>query len=711
MASNNMYRVGDFVYFESSATAPYQIRRIDELNKTPTGAVEAKVACYFRRRDVSIALINQAEKYYVNDYDGSDEDCGPPDSAPNGVGDGGPTKRSRTAITELDKHRIKHRELFLSRQIECLPATHIRGKCSVTLYNDAEPLTNYLAREDTFYYKLIYDPALKTLQEDRGAMRIGSDHQSEIQSLLKGSETDPRFSSKLEELVWKPGRLTNQEIDMFCLLVRAVGTLGRAYDTSSSCRQPLLLSAASASGRDITRQHAHDLLHKADYDVKKAIELLLPSGQPVVCKDQLEEWSTSESHLFEEALDKYSKVFPDILSDYMPWKTHKSLVEMYYFWKTTDRYVRQRRTKLAAQEHKLKQVYIPNYSKPNPSVLYNGPEKGGRGCEGCPATTSPQWYAWGPQNLLYRLCTSCWTYWKRYGGLRNLVSKGSGSNSSSGRPCPEQRAQERQAASRTSSQTSGSTSETDSKPMVIADGPVGSTASTSIPSQSAMRYAEGSGVPAALVSGPRGTLCFRTPSIIRLARVLCPELVRPVLLARRPGKPAETTATGGSSSISGSGDAVADSLSFAALRTTVEPLLSRLPDPTVLLVRPRRIAPLDCVINNLAERKGIPLQRIDFSHALGSASQLNGPILAAGKRLRSPSGGNELNGTGASSTKREMGDLLNGTQPVQEDNTSTSPPPCKKQATTGATGGTRTDPSNGIIIVPDGPVEKEENCC
>ncbi|VDP62937.1 unnamed protein product [Schistosoma mattheei] len=36
MASNNMYRVGDFVYFESSATAPYQIRRIDELNKVST---------------------------------------------------------------------------------------------------------------------------------------------------------------------------------------------------------------------------------------------------------------------------------------------------------------------------------------------------------------------------------------------------------------------------------------------------------------------------------------------------------------------------------------------------------------------------------------------------------------------------------------------------------------------------------------------------
>ncbi|VDQ13262.1 unnamed protein product [Trichobilharzia regenti] len=33
------------------------------MNKTPTGAVEAKVACYYRRRDVSNTLINQAEKY------------------------------------------------------------------------------------------------------------------------------------------------------------------------------------------------------------------------------------------------------------------------------------------------------------------------------------------------------------------------------------------------------------------------------------------------------------------------------------------------------------------------------------------------------------------------------------------------------------------------------------------------------------------------
>ena len=57
-----MYRVGDYVYFECSSSAPYQIRRIEELNKTPNGNVEAKVMCFYRRRDLSSALILLAGK-------------------------------------------------------------------------------------------------------------------------------------------------------------------------------------------------------------------------------------------------------------------------------------------------------------------------------------------------------------------------------------------------------------------------------------------------------------------------------------------------------------------------------------------------------------------------------------------------------------------------------------------------------------------------
>ncbi|VDN40570.1 unnamed protein product, partial [Dibothriocephalus latus] len=125
-------------------------------------------------------------------------------ASPDANGSGGGSNAN--SLTDIQRHQIKHRELFLSHQVECLPATHIRGeawylcllevdlsfcvlglvgKCSVTLYNEVEPLTSYVQREDAFYYRLIYDPSTKRLQEDRGSMRIGSDFQSEIQPLLK----------------------------------------------------------------------------------------------------------------------------------------------------------------------------------------------------------------------------------------------------------------------------------------------------------------------------------------------------------------------------------------------------------------------------------------------------------------------------------------------------------------------------------------------
>ncbi|XP_077864864.1 metastasis-associated protein MTA3-like [Saccoglossus kowalevskii] len=59
----NMYRVGDYVYFETSSSQPYLIRRIEELNKTPNGNVEAKVVCFYRRRDISSSLIQLADKH------------------------------------------------------------------------------------------------------------------------------------------------------------------------------------------------------------------------------------------------------------------------------------------------------------------------------------------------------------------------------------------------------------------------------------------------------------------------------------------------------------------------------------------------------------------------------------------------------------------------------------------------------------------------
>jgi len=56
-------------------------------------------------------------------------------------------KPVKEELSEKHQHQLKHRELFLSRQVETLPATHIRGKCTVTLLNETESLRSYLNRD------------------------------------------------------------------------------------------------------------------------------------------------------------------------------------------------------------------------------------------------------------------------------------------------------------------------------------------------------------------------------------------------------------------------------------------------------------------------------------------------------------------------------------------------------------------------------------
>ena len=60
-----------------------------------------------------------------------------------------------------------------------------------------------------------------------------------------------------------------------------------------------------------------DTLHRSGYDIAKAVTSLVPQGGPVLCRDEMEEWSASEANLFEEALDKYGKDFNDIRQDFV----------------------------------------------------------------------------------------------------------------------------------------------------------------------------------------------------------------------------------------------------------------------------------------------------------------------------------------------------------------------------------------------------------
>ncbi|XP_065371755.1 metastasis-associated protein MTA3 isoform X4 [Calliphora vicina] len=440
--ATNMYRVGDYVYVETSPNSPYLIRRIEELNKSQSGSVEAKVMCFYRRRDLPNTLVQLADKHQpALDEERTSPVSAAGDKATTGHNaSSGGTSEKGEPLTAKQRYQIKHRELFLSRQVESLPATQIRGKCSVTLLNETESLQSYLNKDDTFFYCLVFDPTQKTLLADKGEIRVGSRYQSEIPAKLKDITTDERKLEELETLVWTPSHvLTDRKIDQFLVVSRSIGTFARALDCSSSVKQPSLHMSAAAASRDITLFHAMDTLHKHNYSIEEAMCSLVPSTGPVLCRDEIEDWSASEANLFEEALDKYGKDFNDIRQDFLPWKTLKQIIEYYYMWKTTDRYVQQKRVKAVEAELKLKQVYIPQYNTATPKGgsiasaaavtkggVYNGTTNGGpdvsnmgKPCESCSNIKSSQWYPWNSGNLLTRLCQTCWDYWRKYGGLKS----------------------------------------------------------------------------------------------------------------------------------------------------------------------------------------------------------------------------------------------------------------------------------------------------
>lgn len=111
--------------------------------------------------------------------------------------------------------------------------------------------------------------------------------------------------------------LTDSEIDKFLILAKSVGTFARALDCNNAFKQPSLPLSAAAASRDITLFHAMNCLHENNYDVGKAAMSLITQSGPVLCKDELEDWSAVEANLFEDALEKYGKDFNEIKKDYV----------------------------------------------------------------------------------------------------------------------------------------------------------------------------------------------------------------------------------------------------------------------------------------------------------------------------------------------------------------------------------------------------------
>ncbi|RDD37744.1 Metastasis-associated protein MTA1 [Trichoplax sp. H2] len=454
-----VYHVGDYGYFETSSESqtPYQIRRIKEFIKLPDGNFEVRALCYYRRRDLPQALHALADRSIGNlipirslviallditgFHENNRESIQPlmsykicylhlPDSiiATNYQlrQDNNPEMTDETALTEF-----KHREVFLSRHIESLPTSCIRGKCTVRLLSEVETIDNYLKEPDTFYYTLIFDPQLKTLVPDQANIRIGSDYQAVVP--MDTTEVDHTICEDVETLQWTSNNLlTDEEIDQFGLVTKSVGTFARALEQSTSITQPSLHITAAAACRDTTRLFAMKTLHENSYDIAKATSSLVPATGPVYCMDEMEQWSIDEAKRFEEGLHKYGKDFLDLQQEFLPWKPIGCIIEYYYMWKTSDRYLEQKRLKVLTKQHSVKQITItPRESRSENTTANskkvaimngNGPDSRVQdwlnqfqNCINCSITSSTSWHTWNVANSNCKLCSNCWWYWKKFG--------------------------------------------------------------------------------------------------------------------------------------------------------------------------------------------------------------------------------------------------------------------------------------------------------
>jgi hypothetical protein len=135
------------------------------------------------------------------------------------------------------------------------------------------------------------------------------------------------ISAQIDELIqWVPlannyknyiNNLTDREIEQFLIIAKSVGTYARALDCNSNFKFPSLPQSAACASRDITLFHAMTTLHEHNYDIGKATLSLITSVGPVLCKDELEDWSSAEANLFEDALDKIGKDFAEIRREYV----------------------------------------------------------------------------------------------------------------------------------------------------------------------------------------------------------------------------------------------------------------------------------------------------------------------------------------------------------------------------------------------------------
>ncbi|MEN2497152.1 MAG: Metastasis-associated protein mta1, partial [Marteilia pararefringens] len=317
------YMKGDYAFFELSNKEPYVIRRIDEIFRTEENLIEVRCTKVYRIKDLSQSLQNIIEEKFKKRFLPllSQERSG------------------KFYDNDLAIAQIK--EIFVSTECEQILLEKARGKCMAIVLSEAEDIYDYLHLPDVFFFYYTYDREAKVFGTDLKEPRIGIQYQA--QNLPINEKKSDNNSKIIFNQIWRQNSIRDlDQLKDYLTIVRSVGILARSSDAVVQSKKISLDSIKSDSLRDTTIQTAFSILHSLNYDFWRATRYWVQGSSPVLIIDAKESWLNEEVTIFEEALEMHGKKFHYISKNILKWRSIKSIIDFYYMWKTTGRYLAQR---------------------------------------------------------------------------------------------------------------------------------------------------------------------------------------------------------------------------------------------------------------------------------------------------------------------------------------------------------------------------------
>ncbi|XP_033104593.1 arginine-glutamic acid dipeptide repeats protein-like [Anneissia japonica] len=391
------YNVGDSVYIDSQRPdLPYFIGTIQEFKVTKRENVIMTAKWYYRLVEVPETVYQLlVQDRHSENNSGSD--------------------------LIITNPVVKNRELFISDTPETYTVCLLRGKCSVTHYNDIHSAKDFEADLNCFFYILGYNPETRRLASTQGEIKIGSGHQAVLPQLRPKPKPNGQTLTDKEELTWKT-RIEDVNLLMYLRAARSMAAFVGMCDGGSP------EDGCDAASKDVTTINALKILHHYDYQTSKALQALIKDP---VQKSVDKKWNEEDTKLFVKGLRQFGKNFFRIRKELIPSKQTSELVEFYYYWKKTPEAANQRIYRRGRRQSVLRRMKVMTRTIRQPSSEYidlssasedeldsDDGEFYGYACRHCFATSSKDWHHGGRDKLL--LCYDCRLYFRKYDQLPTI---------------------------------------------------------------------------------------------------------------------------------------------------------------------------------------------------------------------------------------------------------------------------------------------------